>query len=89
MRSINFLISESHLLCPEQGGEWDHLSVLACAPPSVLARSDQEILGPKGGPLLGVPWACPRSPSGLCCMYLLTSGAPRSWPGGHQSAHGT
>lgn len=53
MRSINFLISESHLLCPEQGGEWDHLSVLACAPPSVLARSDQEILGPKGG---APPW---------------------------------
>lgn len=48
VRSISFLISESYHLCPEQGGAWDHLSVLAWVPPSVLAPSDREILGPKG-----------------------------------------
>lgn len=55
MRSISFLISESYHLCPEQGGAWDHLSVLAWVPPSVLAPSDREILGPKGDVTPWVP----------------------------------
>lgn len=55
VRSISFLISESYHLCPEQGGAWDHLSVLAWVPPSVLAPSDREILGPKGDVTPWVP----------------------------------
>lgn len=64
-RSINFLISASYHLCPEQGAEWDRLSVLACVPPSVLARSDQDSGPERGcysfgssGSVPGVRWAC-------------------------------